>query len=69
VITQKNNKDVINSRLNLVMCLECGKDYVPELIISTVDPPEGINIIGPPRYIEARIVKNKKNLKGEQHAI
>ena len=51
------------------MCLEGGKDYVPELIISTVDPPEGINIIGPPRYIEARIVKNKKNLKGEQHAI
>ena len=50
-------------------CLECNKDYVPEIIIASVDPPEGINIIGPPKYIESRIVKLKKNLKGEQHAI
>jgi hypothetical protein len=29
-------------------CLECGIDYVPELIIATINPPEGINVIGPP---------------------
>jgi hypothetical protein len=55
--------------MNLFKCLECDKDYVPELIIATIDPPQGINIIGSPRYIQARIVKRKKYVKGEQHAI
>ena len=50
-------------------CLECDKDYVPEIIIASVDPPEGLNIIGQPKFIESRIVKLKKKLKGEQHAI
>lgn len=55
--------------MHLFKCLECNNDYVPEIIIATIDPPEGINIIGTPRYVEARIVKSKKYLKGEQHAI
>lgn len=55
--------------MHLFKCLECDKDYVPEVIIATIDPPEGLNIIGGPRYMEARIVKQKKNLKGEAHAI
>lgn len=42
---------------------------MPEMIIASVDPPEGISVIGSSKYIEARIVKLKKNLKGEQHAI
>lgn len=46
--------------MKLFKCLECDKDYVPELIIATIDPPEGLNIIGAPKYIEARIVKQKK---------
>ncbi len=54
------------SKLNLFRCLECNKDYVPEIIMASVDPPEGLHIIGPSKYIEARIVKlKKKNLKGE----
>ena len=57
------------SKLHLYKCLECNKDYVPEIIIASVDPPEGLNIIGTSKYIEARLVKLKKNLKGEQHAI
>jgi hypothetical protein len=61
--------DTIGSKMNLFKCLECNKDYVPELIVATIDPPEGLNIIGAPKYIEARIVKPKKFLKGEQHAI
>ena len=55
--------------MNLYKCLECDKDWVPEIIIASIDPPEGINIVGPPKYIESRIVKQKKHQKGEQHAI
>ena len=43
--------------MNLYKCLECDKDWVPEIIIASIDPPEGINIFGPPKYIETRIVK------------
>jgi hypothetical protein len=46
--------------MHLFKCLECDKDYVPEIIIATIDPPEGLHIIGAPRYMEARIVKSKK---------
>jgi len=46
--------------MNLFKCLECDKDWVPEIIIASIDPPEGINIIGSPKYIETRIVKAKK---------
>lgn len=50
-------------------CLECDKDYVPEIILASIDPPEGLNIIGQPKLIEARMVKLKKKLKGEENAI
>ena len=59
------NKEAISSRMSLFKCLECDLDYVPEIIIASIDPPEGLNIIGAPKYLEARIVKSKKYLKGE----
>ena len=46
--------------MNLFKCLECNKDYVPELIISTIDPPQGLNVIGQPKFIESRILMSKK---------
>lgn len=54
--------------MNLFKCLECNKEDVPEIIIATIDPPEGLNIIGYPKYIEASVVKTKKDLKGDLHA-
>lgn len=66
VISKGIPKERTVSKLNLFRCLECNKDYVPEIIMASVDPPEGLHIIGPSKYIEARIVKlKKKNLKGE----
>lgn len=44
-----------------IKCLECDEDYVPEMIISTIDPPEGINIIGPPQMIEEWVCRQKFN--------
>jgi len=58
------NQKVIN-KLTLHRCLECDKDYVPEIIIASVDAPEGLHIIGQPKLIEARMVKHKPKQKGE----
>jgi hypothetical protein len=42
---------------------------VPEIIVATVDPPDNLAVIGPPKFIEVRALKiKKKGLKGEQHA-
>ena len=50
-------------------CLECNSDYVPEIIISTMDPPEGISIIGAPKFIEVSTTRSKLNLKHEKNAV
>jgi len=54
--------------MDLYKCNECNKDYVPELIIATIDPPDDLSTYGVPKFIQARIVKNKKFLRGEKHA-
>jgi len=38
------------------------------LIIATIEPPKGINIIGVPKFMEERICFSKKDLKGEKLA-
>jgi len=45
---------------NLHKCLSCGERYVPEVIIATINPPDGLQIIGTPQLIEARAIKIKK---------
>ena len=65
MINKSYGVEKIANKLHLFKCLECNKDYVPEIIIASVDPPEGLNIIGTSKYVEARLVKPKKNLKGE----
>ena len=41
-------------------CLSCGERYVPEVIIATINPPDGVQIIGRPQLLEARAIKIKK---------
>jgi len=50
-------------------CNQCGQGYVPEIIITTLEPIEGIEYIGEPMYLEAKVVKMKRNEKGEGNAI
>ena len=52
-----------------IRCLECDSDYVPEVIIASIDPPEGLNVIGNPKYIEERIFQPKQSHRGEKHAM
>jgi hypothetical protein len=46
---------------NLYKCLSCGDRYVPEIIIATINPPDGLQIIGKPQLIEARAMKVQIN--------
>lgn len=39
------------------MCLDCNQEYVPEMIVCTIDPPDGLSVIGPPQLIEERITR------------
>ena len=34
--------------MNLFKCLQCNRDYVPEIIIATIDPPEKLYFLGIP---------------------
>ena len=40
--------------MKLVPCLLCGKKWVPEVILATVEPPERLPVRGPGVFIQAR---------------
>lgn len=42
-------------------CLACNKHFVPDVLISTVDPPNGLKMIGMPKLIQARVVRHLSN--------
>jgi len=73
IIKSKNVKNQSYQQAK-TKCLECDQDYVPEIIISTIDPPEGLNVIGPPQLLEERVSRQKRNNRefqrnSEKHAI
>ena len=64
IYTRKEGKTVYSQGQHpKVKCLECDKDYVPELIIATIEPPPGLNTIGSPKLIEERICRPKENMR------
>ena len=68
IFKRKDGKNVYNNG-SKIKCLECDADYVPEIIIATVDPPEGINIIGAPKVVEVSLYQPKQQLKNEKNAL
>jgi hypothetical protein len=48
----------------LTKCTMCYKKYVPELLFSTCELPEGAAIVGRGEIIEARVCRVKKKEKG-----
>lgn len=42
-------------------CLTCDSDFVPEILICSVDPPSGLEFLGRPELIQVRGIKLKKN--------
>ena len=55
-------------RMEFVRCAVCNSAFVPELIISTTEPPPELDTVGPSFFIEASVLKVKKKKEGESNA-
>lgn len=54
--------------MSTVKCRVCKKKYVPEIIISTIDPPLELFTIGTGCFVEAYVCRSKKRKEGETNA-
>ena len=54
--------------IKLSRCGGCGRGKVPDILLTTVEPPSGLEIHGQGSLIQARVLKVKKDLKGENNA-
>ena len=79
-LTNQNTTVLTNDR-----CGGCGRGKVPDILMTTVEPPPGLDIVGQGGLIQvtidqsehsfyhidqsqARVLKQKKDLKGENNA-
>ena len=54
--------------IKLSRCGTCARGKVPDILLTTVEPPPGLDIVGQGGLIQARVLKLKKDLKGENNA-
>ena len=57
------------ANLKLVPCLICGKKWVPEVMLSTVEPPARLPIRGSGVFIQARVCRSRPKASGETDAL
>jgi hypothetical protein len=57
------------ANLKLVPCLICGKKWVPEVILATIEPPEHLPIRGTGVFIQARVCRSRPKSDGETDAL
>ncbi|XP_077518520.1 C2 domain-containing protein 5 isoform X3 [Amblyomma americanum] len=62
------NEASVPFQAQLVKCGVCRRAKVPDVLFMTIEPPAGMPIVGKSCLIQARVCKNKKDLKGEQNA-
>jgi len=54
--------------IKLSRCNVCEKGKVPDILVTTIEPPAQLEIIGRGGIIQARVMKVKKDLKNENNA-
>ncbi|KAG0045955.1 hypothetical protein BGZ83_008829 [Gryganskiella cystojenkinii] len=54
--------------MSLVKCAKCKKKYVPEILLSTVEPPAELGVVGQSAFVEAHVCRAKKRKDGESNA-
>ena len=54
--------------MTLTRCGVCNKGKVADLLLSTLEPPPELEVIGQGGLIQAKVLKAKKDLKGENDA-
>lgn len=61
-------KDFVPFRMNVLPCNLCGKRYVPEVLLCTIEPPEQLGISCQGKLLQARVFRDKKTIQGENYA-
>ncbi|KAG0266778.1 hypothetical protein DFQ27_009447 [Actinomortierella ambigua] len=54
--------------MSLVKCQQCKRRYVPEILLSTVEPPAELKVVGQSAFVEAHVCRTKKRKDGESNA-
>jgi len=54
--------------IKLVRCGICGRGKVPDILLTTIEPPSQVEIVGRAGILQARVLRLKKDLKGENNA-
>jgi len=57
------------TNMKLVPCLLCGKKWVPEVILATMEPPDRLPIRGSGVFIQARVCRSRPKAVGESDAL
>ena len=57
------------SNMKLVPCLLCGKKWVPECILATIEPPDRLPVKGNGVFIQARVCRARPKGIGERDAL
>jgi hypothetical protein len=55
--------------MKLVPCLLCGKKWVPEIILATVEPPARLPVRGSGVFVQARVCRVRPRAAGESDAL
>nr|XP_018904193.1 PREDICTED: C2 domain-containing protein 5 [Bemisia tabaci] len=55
-------------RVSLSKCLHCKRCFVPEILMTTIEPPEGIPILGEGCFLQAFVKRPKRDNRGELNA-
>ncbi|KAJ3075681.1 hypothetical protein HDU98_007238 [Podochytrium sp. JEL0797] len=61
--------DPFQTNTTFTRCGVCKKKFVPEIILSTIEPPTELETIGKSVMIEAHVCRIKKSRVGESHAV
>ncbi|XP_077991770.1 C2 domain-containing protein 5-like isoform X2 [Glandiceps talaboti] len=54
--------------VNMVKCLQCRQHAVPDILFTTIQPPQDLEITGRGCLLQARICRTKKKAQGEANA-
>uniref|UniRef100_A0A6E8VEN4 C2 domain-containing protein n=1 Tax=Anopheles coluzzii TaxID=1518534 RepID=A0A6E8VEN4_ANOCL len=55
----------VNFRINAVKCFMCKNGIVPDVLITTIEIPDGVPVSGRGSLIQAHTCRQKRDLKGE----
>lgn len=55
-------------RVTMMKCVVCGRGKVPDVLLTTIEPPEGLPTLGKGCFLQAYVCRPKRVLRGELNA-